>query len=267
MITTKPINKLKSKQSELWHSFKQHGCENARETLIIEFLYLVKNAAIKLAVSLPSFIELEDLFASGLLGLIWAIDRYDPGRGIKFKTYAIARIRGAMVDELRKQDWLPRSMRHNVKLLENATNYLETRLGHSPSDQDIANHIGISLKEYYKLLNKVSPTNLISLDQTIKFSHEELYSIVSNSLTYSDELNPYKRLEEQDLFQIIKETIESLPEKERLVLVLYYYDELTLKEIGNYLEVTESRACQIHTKAVSRLKLRINRLLNNVPSR
>ena len=264
ILTTK--NEKNSDRTELWVSFAESGSDKARESLILEYIHLVKYAAGRIAVSLPSHIEIDDLFAAGMLGLIQAVEKYDISRMTKFETYAIPRIRGSMLDELRNQDWFPRSIRHKAKLLESVLADLEISLGRPAGDVDVANHLKISMKEYYKLLDDVSLTCLISLDKGISSNHEGLYSVISNSLPHANAVDPYERLEEKELLGIVKDTLANLPEKERLVLTLYYYEELTLKEIGKVLEVSESRICQIHTKAMLRLKGRVTRLMNGIPS-
>ncbi|MBU8922050.1 MAG: FliA/WhiG family RNA polymerase sigma factor [Bacteroidales bacterium] len=259
-------NDKNSDRTELWETFTETGSEKVRESLILEYIHLVKYAAGRIAVSLPSHIEIDDLFAAGMLGLIQSVEKYDITRMTKFETYAIPRIRGSMLDELRSQDWFPRSIRHKAKLLESVLADLEITLGRPAGDVDVANHLKISMKEYYKLLDDVSLACLISLDQGISSNHEGLYSVISNSLPHSNAVDPYERLEEKELLGIVKDTLANLPEKERLVLTLYYYEELTLKEIGKVLEVSESRICQIHTKAMLRLKGRVTRLMNGIPS-
>ncbi|MBN1164462.1 MAG: FliA/WhiG family RNA polymerase sigma factor [Candidatus Krumholzibacteriota bacterium] len=261
------INTKKEKsadRSEIWESYKKDESEKSRETLIMEYLHLVKYAAGRVAVSLPNYIEIDDLFAAGLLGLIQAIEKYDMTRMTKFETYAIPRIRGAMLDELRNQDWFPRSIRHKAKLLESVLADLEMKLGRPATDLDVVKHLKISMEEYYKLLNDVSLTSLISLDQGISSVQEGLYSVIGNSLPHANAVDPYEKLEEKELLEIVKETLTGLPEKERLVMTLYYYEELTLKEIGKILQVSESRVCQIHTKAMLRLKGRINRMMSGM---
>jgi len=264
------INNLRKSEvsdvDELWKAFKRSGSEKAREELILNYVHLVKYSAGRIAVSLPNHIDINDLFAAGLLGLIQALEKFDENRNTKYETYAISRIRGAMLDELRNQDWFPRSIRHKAKLLESVLSDLEAKLGRAPTDSDVVDHLKISHKEYCRMLSDVSLTTLISLDQGITSNHEGLYSIIGDSLPHANAIDPYAKMEEKEFLEIIKSMLESLPEKETLVLTLYYYEELTLKEIGEVLEVSESRICQIHTKAMLRLKGRINRLMNGLYS-
>ena len=250
----------------LWKDFEQTKSKKIREKLIMEYLHLVKYSAGRIAITLPSYIELDDLFAAGLLGLIQAVEKYDFGRKIKFETYATPRIRGAMLDELRNQDWFPRSIRHKEKRTRAVMSKLETMLGRNPTDAETAEELNISMEEYYKWIYEIALTNLVSLDKNIASNSEGLYSIISelpNEKTIAN--NPYKALEEKELLNIIKETLNDMPEKESIVLTLYYYEEMTLKEIGMVMEVSESRICQIHTKALLRLKGRIARILKGVP--
>ncbi len=265
MSMIKIRNEKNTDRTELWEAYKRDKSEKARESLIMQYLHLVKYSAGRVAVSLPSYIEIDDLFAAGLLGLIQAIEKYDMERMTKFETYAIPRIRGAMLDELRNQDWFPRSIRHKAKLLETVLADLEMKLGRPASDIDVAKYMKIPMKEYYKLLNDVSLTCLVSLDQGVSSNNEGLYSVISGSLPHASTSDPYEKLEEKELLKLVKNTLQSLPEKERIVMTLYYYEELTLKEIGKVLDVSESRVCQIHTKAMLRLKGRVSRMMNGIP--
>jgi len=258
--------KRKNDTRNLWQEYKSTGSEEAREALIMEYIPLVKYTAGRIAIGLPSYIEIDDLFAAGLMGLIQAIEKFEPSRNIKFETYAIPRIKGSMLDELRNQDWFPRSIRHKAKLLETVLSDLETKLGRAVTDNDIVEYLNISIDEYYKMLDDVALTNLISLDQTISSNSDGLYSIIGDSLPQANAMDPFDEIEEKELYEIIRDTLETLPEKERIVLTLYYYEELTLKEIGKVLKVSESRVCQLHTKAMLRLKGRITRLMNGLPN-
>jgi len=267
-MKTGVVEKKKKKEEveDLWQQYKVKGNESARDALIMQYVHLVRYAAGRIAIGLPSHIEIDDLFAAGLMGLIQAVEKFDPSRNIKFETYAIPRIKGAMLDELRSQDWFPRSIRHKAKLLETVLADLERKLGRAVTDQDVVEYLNISLDEYYRMLDDVAITNLISLDQTISSNSDGLYSIVGNSLPQANAMDPYDEIEEKELYEIIRDTLDTLPEKERLVLTLYYYEELTLKEIGKVLKVSESRVCQLHTKAMLRLKGRITRLLSGLPN-
>jgi len=267
MKLLKQFNKNKNTDFDsLWKDFERTGSKITREKLIMEYLHLVKYSAGRIAITLPSYIELDDLFAAGLLGLIQAVEKYDFNRKIKFETYAAPRIRGAMLDELRNQDWFPRSIRHKEKRTKSVMSKLEATLGRNPTDTEIADELKITMEEYYKWIDEIALTNLVSLDNNVSSNSEGLYSIISELPSKrTDANNPYKLLEEKELLNIIKETLNDMPEKESIVLTLYYYEEMTLKEIGSVLEVSESRICQIHTKALLRLKGRIARIIKEMP--
>jgi RNA polymerase sigma factor for flagellar operon FliA len=186
-----------------------------------------------------------------------ALDKFDLERNIKFETYAIPRIKGAMLDELRSQDWFPRSIRKKAKILEQAYAEVESNLERSATDDEIAHHLKIKLQDYYVLVDEVCLATLVSLDKEIANSNEGLYAVLSETFRNHAGPDPSQILEEKELRYLIRETIDMFPNKERTVLNLYYYEELTLKEIGEVLNISESRVCQIHTKAVLRLKGRI----------
>ncbi len=248
----------------LWYKFDRSRTATDREELILSYLSLVKYVAGRIAIGLPNFVEVEDLFGAGLLGLMQAIDKFDPARNIKFETYAIPRIRGAMLDELRSQDWFPRSIRKKAKLLEQAYAEVESKLERAAKDEEIASYLKIPMADYYDLVDEVCLATLISLDKEITNCSEGLYAVLNEAAHRSNAPDPETMLEEKELQNIVRETLEKLPEKERIVLTLYYYEELTLKEIGEVLGISESRVCQVHTKAVIRLRGRINQHIKTV---
>ncbi len=232
--------------------------KRTKEKLIIEYAPLIKYIAQKIAVRLPSNIEFDDLVSSGVIGLMDAIDKYDPTRDNKFKTYAEFRIRGAILDELRAQDWVPRSIREKAKNLERTHLRLENKLGRIPTEDEIISELNITKEEYYELLNQVKSVSILSLDETGTYGGTDRKSILS--LVDSNKVSgPLKQLDYKALKERVTKAIESLPEKQRLVLSLYYYEDLNLKEIGEVLDVTESRVSQLHTQAVLwlRRKLRV----------
>ena len=243
---------------ELWQRYLEAGDENARQLLVEQYLRVVRYVAGRMAVGLPHYVEYNDLVSAGLLGLIQAIDNFDHHRGIKFETYAIPRIRGAILDELRSQDWFPRSLRRKAKQLEVAYATIEVRLGRPATDEEIARELGIDISELDGLISEVALASIMSLDADPS-GDEESQSSLGDYLPdpRSDEIE--KTIAEQEMRELIAHRLAELPEKEQLVLVLYYYEELTLKEIGEILDVTESRVCQIHTKAILRLKGKIDR--------
>jgi RNA polymerase sigma factor for flagellar operon FliA len=223
---------------------------------------LIKFIAQKIAVRLPSNIEVDDLISSGVIGLMDAIDKYDPSRDNKFKTYAEFRIRGAILDELRAQDWVPRSIRDKSKLLDRTMVTLEAQLGRMASDEEVAQALNLSLEEFHDLLNQVRPVSLLSIDDTQTFSNVDKKSIL-NLLEGCKLNNPFNQLNIKTVKEVVTTAIEELPERQRLVLSLYYYEDLNLKEIGKVLRVTESRVSQLHAQAVSRLRNKLHQVLGS----
>ncbi len=235
---------------------KKKVTTNQKKKIIEEYAPLVKFIAQKIAVRLPANVELDDLLSAGVIGLMDAIDKYDPARDNKFKTYAEFRIRGSILDELRAQDWIPRSMREKAKFVERAIHKIEQRQGRSASEEEIAQEIKMDLNEFRGLLNQCKSIALISIDDTGSFANGERKSLLA-ILESGPESNPLEKLTGQELKDQLSKFIEELPEKQRLVLSLYYFEELNLKEIGQVLEVTESRVSQLHTQAVLRLRAKL----------
>jgi len=227
-----------------------------KDKIIVEYSPLIKFIAQKIAVRLPSNIELDDLISSGVIGLMDAIDKYDPTRDNKFKTYAEFRIRGAILDELRAQDWVPRSVRDKAKMLDRATLELESQLGRSASEEEVASKLGITKDDYFDLLNQVRPVSVLSIDDAATFSNVDKKSIL-NILEGCKLNNPLTQLNLKSVKDVMAKSIEDLPERQRLVLSLYYYEDLNLKEIGKILRVTESRVSQLHAQAISRLRAKL----------
>src|SRR5580698_1446003 len=227
-----------------------------KDKLNMEYAPLIRFIAQKIAVRLPSNIELDDLISSGVIGLMDAIEKYDPTRDNKFKTYAEFRIRGAILDELRAQDWVPRSVRDKAKLLDRTYSSLEQSMGRAPTDEEVANELKVSMDEFYDMVNQVRPVSLLSIDDTHTFSNVDKKSIL-NLLESCKINNPFNQLNLKTIKDIVTHAIEELPEKQRLVLSLYYYEDLNLKEIGRVLDVTESRVSQLHAQAVTRLRAKL----------
>jgi RNA polymerase sigma factor for flagellar operon FliA len=227
-----------------------------REELIREYTPLIKFIAQKIAVRLPSNIELDDLISSGVIGLMDAIEKYDPTRDNKFKTYAEFRIRGAILDELRAQDWVPRSVRDKAKLLDRTVSDLEAELGRQATDEEVASKLNMTLDEFFELVNQVRPVSVLSIDEIASFSNVDKKSLMS-LLEDVKVANPYIQLNLKSVKDVITGAIEELPERQRLVLSLYYYEDLNLKEIGKVLRVTESRISQLHAQAISRLRSKL----------
>lgn len=233
-----------------------------KDKLIVEYSPLIKFIAQKIAVRLPSNIELDDLMSSGVIGLMDAIDKWDPTRDNKFKTYAEFRIRGAILDELRAQDWVPRSIRDKAKLLDKTMVALEADLGRIATDEEVAKALDVTIDEFHDLLNQVRPVSLLSIDDQPNFSNVDKKSIL-NILEGSKLNNPFNQLNMKAVKDVVTQAIEELPERQRLVLSLYYYEDLNLKEIGKVLRVTESRVSQLHAQAVSRLRNKLQQMLGS----
>lgn len=243
-----------SKNDGKWIDPKDKG------RLIQEYAPLIKFIAQKIASRLPANIELDDLISSGTIGLMDAIDKYDPSRDNKFKTYAEFRIRGAILDELRSQDWVPRSIRDKAKVIDRTIVQLESSLGRTPNDEEVAQTLQISLEEYHDLIHQVRPVSLLSIDESQTFSTTDKKSIL-NILEGTRLHNPHNQLNIKWVKDLVAQAIEELPERQRLVLSLYYFEDLNLKEIGKVLRVTESRVSQLHAQAVARLRNRLRQTL------
>ncbi|MGQ9629637.1 MAG: RNA polymerase sigma factor WhiG [bacterium] len=247
-------------EEKLWRAYKENGDPKSREELIIKYAPLVKYVASRVSANMPSNVEVDDLISYGIFGLIDALKKFDPSRGIKFETYAVSRIRGAIFDELRAQDWIPRLVRQKARKLEKVYSKLEGELGRSAEDSEVAEAMGISIDELYKLLNEVSGTVMLSLDDVLSFNSEDDNISLADTVENISIKNPGVDLEENELKMLLAEAIDKLPEKERMVISLYYYEGLTLKETGMVLNVTESRASQLHTKAILRLRGRLGKM-------
>ena len=228
---------------------------STRDRLVVEYAPLIKYIAQKIAARLPTNIELDDLISSGVIGLMDAIEKYDASRDNKFKTYAEFRIRGAILDELRAQDWVPRSVREKAKTLERCYVRIEQQKGRQATDEEVCADLGISQDEYHDMLNQVRSVSLLSFDDVQNFSKADKRALhgFSDAASYKSS-TPFSEVNHAALKGMISEAINDLPEKQRLVLSLYYYEDLNLKEIGRVLDVTESRVSQLHTQAILRLK-------------
>ena len=227
-----------------------------RDQLIMDYAPLVRFVAQRVASRLPANIEIDDLISAGVIGLMDAIEKYDPTRDNKFKTYAEFRIRGAILDELRSQDWVPRSVRDKAKKIDRTNAALEQKLGRVVTDTEISEAMGIDLDEYYDMVSKVKSITLLSVDELLSPAQTEKKNLLE-ILENTNSKNPFLDLKNKDVRELLVSTIDELPEKQRLVLSLYYYEELNLKEIGKILDVTESRISQLHTQAVERLKVKL----------
>jgi RNA polymerase sigma factor FliA len=243
---------------QLWLDYRRTGDQKIRDRLILTYAPLVKYVAGRLGSGLPAHVEEGDLVSYGLLGLIGAIERFDPDRDIKFETYAIARIKGSIIDELRSMDWVPRSVRARARDIERAITDLESRLTRAPTDEEIAAKLGITEEEFQDSLLEISRSSIAALDElwASPGSSGDAVALI-DTIEDPTAAEPQSAMAHTELREALGEAISRLPEREKLVVTLYYYEELTLREIGEVLGVTESRVSQLHTKAVLRLKARL----------
>ena len=231
-----------------------------RDELILEHLPQIKYIAQRISTKLPSHVELNDLVSAGILGLLDAIEKFDPNRGVKFKTYAELRIKGAILDSLRNLDWAPRSLRKKSKDLERIYRDLEQRLGRPATDKEVCEAMEISLQEFYELVDQIKGLNLGSFQELSGKDEEKNSEPLVKYVPDAPQLDPFFVFHKSEIQGIMSTAIDTLPKKERLVVSLYYYDELTMKEIGKVLGVNESRVSQLHTKAMLRLRTKLRKV-------
>ena len=225
---------------------------------------LVKYVAGQGGVGRPGSVEFDDLVGFGQFGLLDAIEKYDPGKSVKFKTYAVTRIRGAIFDELRQLDWIPRSVRQKSREIEDTIGDLEAKLGRTASDAEIAQKLGVSEHEYQQTVMKITGPSVLSLSDVWYSGNDNDHMSIGDSIESPSSLNPDVIVEREEIRKIIIEAINELPEKEKMVIVLYYHEDLTFKEIGQVLEVSESRISQLHTKANLRLRAKLTSLRKGI---
>jgi RNA polymerase sigma factor for flagellar operon FliA len=262
----KSLDRPAEEQTEeaLWIEYRRERDPKIREAFIKQYAPLVKYVAGKVAVGMPHNIEFDDLVGFGVFGLLDAIDKFDPDKNVKFKTYAVTRIRGAIFDELRSIDWVPRSVRQKTREVEDTIGALEAQLGRTATDQEIAKALGMDENEFLKTMMKISGTSILSLND-VWFSGDENDKVsIGDSIESPSSLNPDVIVEKEEIRRVIAEAINELPDKEKKILVLYYYEDLTLKEIGQVLEVTESRVSQLHTKAILRLRSKLTNIRKGI---
>jgi len=240
---------------DLWRRYKDDGDEGARERLVVAYSPMVKFVAGRLGAGLPSHVEDADLISYGLVGLIGAIERFEPERGIKFETFAMTRIRGAIIDELRSLDWVPRSVRSRAREIESAQAKLEHELQRAPTEAELASKLNLTEEELQSALLEIANSSVYALDElwTVSDSSGDQVSLL-DTIADDSAADPQEALASTEVKDLLTEAIGGLPEREQLVVALYYYENLTLREIGEVLGVTESRVSQLHTKAVMRLK-------------
>lgn len=249
----------------LWRKYTKTKDPKLRETIIEKYLYLVKYVAGRTAISLPSNVELGDLISYGILGLFDAIEKYDVEQGNKFETYAVSRIRGSIMDELRKLDWAPRLLRKKARDVEKKCKELEEQFGRVATDDELAEALHVSVEDLNSMYSELSSTTFLSLDEV--WENEDGNKKVSRMQSIEDTLscNQVDLLQKKESKELIAKAIKELPEKEAMVMVLYYFENLTLREIGQVLNVTESRVCQIHTKVIIRLRAILKKMTDGIP--
>ncbi len=250
--------KLRSKEevAVLWRQYKATRDPSTREKLILQYTPLVKYVLGRLAVTLPDIIDSEDIMSYGLIGLITAVERFDPDKGVKFETYGISRIRGTIIDELRSIDWIPRSARERVREITRSMARLEVQLERSPTDAEVAEDIGMDVQRYRDTLARTSVTTF-SLDRPVELSGDDERISVGDVIADESSPDPGREFEMRELEDELTLAIEDLPDRDRLLLSLYYHEDLTMKEISQVLEISESRVCQIHARAVLRLRAKL----------
>ena len=239
---------------QLWHEWKGSASPQARERLILHYAPLVKYVASRVATGLPASVEQADLVSYGMFGLMDALGKFEPGRGNKFETYAIPRIKGAIIDELRAMDWVPRSVRFKARELEKAHTDLESMLKRQPSEKEMSERLGISVRELHEVVSQISFVSVLALDEMVSVGADRGEQVSLLDTLADKNLDPTSGMESQETRGMLAAAINSLSEREKIVVTLYYFEGLTLAEIGEILGVTESRVCQIHTKAVGGLR-------------
>ncbi|MBC5713262.1 FliA/WhiG family RNA polymerase sigma factor [Roseburia sp. BX1005] len=237
-------------KEKLWEAYQKNPSCEIREKIILEYAPLVKVVAGRLSMYLGYNVEYDDLVGYGIFGLIDAIDKFDAAKDVKFETYASLRIRGSILDQIRKMDWIPRTVRQKQKKLDEAIKKIEMQTGRNASEEEIAKEIGISDDELSIWQSQLKVTNVVSLNEYVEQGTEPVMDAKNNSHF----IQPEEKVQENELKQVLKDTLKLLTEKERRVIELYYYEELTLKEISKVLEVSESRVSQLHTKALLKMK-------------
>jgi len=242
----------------LWTDYKDHGNQASRDKLLAEYTPLVRYTAQRMSINLPKSVQLGDLIGAGVMGLIKAVESFDSGREVKFETYATHKIRGAILDDLREQDWIPRSIRQKARMIKNAYTELEKEIGRTPYDNEVAEHLNLEPAEFEDLLSEVAPTTIISLNEVMSDNYGESTNVaLIDTIEDTSVINPLDRLGMEEAKKILAGALMALPENERQVIALYHYEEMTLKEIGVAMNLTEGRVSQIHSKAMLKLKAKL----------
>src|SRR5690606_23930166 len=253
ILTTEPDPDIE----RIWAEYKSTGDASVRDQLIVHYSPLVKYVAGRMATGLPQNVDQADLVSYGIFGLIDAIEKFEPERGFKFETYAIARIKGNILDELRSIDWVPRSVRAKARALEKAYAKLESELHRTPTDEELARELDLTDDQLQTTLSQISFVGLVALDEMLSVGGDRGESLTLGDTTADSGEGPVQAYAVEEMRHILADAINRMPEREKIVLTLYYYEGLTLAVIGQVLGVTESRVCQIHTKAVLQLRSRI----------
>ncbi len=251
-------------EEQLWLEFKKTKSPQLRDKFIKQYMPLVKYVAGKVSTGMPVSVEFDDLVGFGQFGLLDAINKFDPEKNVKFKTYAVTRIRGAIFDELREIDWVPRSVRQKSREIEDTIAELEGRLGRSASDAEIAKAMGVSEEEYQSLVIKVSGTSVLSLNDVWYSGDDNDHMSIGDTIEAPSSLNPDVIVEREEIRKVIIEAINELPQNEKMVIVLYYHEDLTFREIGQVLNVSESRISQLHTRANLRLRAKLTNIRKGI---
>ena len=251
-------------EEDLWRAYKKFRDPNIRDDIVRRYAFLVKSVVGKIAATLSKNVEFNDLLSYGTMGLLDAIEKFEIDKNFKFSTYAITRIRGSIYDELRAIDWIPRSVRQKTKELEAAYANLENKLGRTPKDEEIAKEMGLTEEELSKVVLQVSGTSISSLNDVWSIGGDDDELAVIETVEGPHSLKPDLILQRMEIKGMVVEAINELPEKEKQIVVLYYYEELTLKEIGQVLDLTESRVSQLHGKAMLRLRSRLGNIKDHV---
>jgi RNA polymerase sigma factor for flagellar operon FliA len=242
------------KEDSLWLEYHRTRNPKLRDGFIRQYAPLVKYVAGKVAAGMPANVEFDDLVSCGTFGLLDAIDKFDPEKNVKFKTYAVTRIRGAIFDELRSTDWVPRSVRQKTREVEEAVSTLEAQKGRPATDQEIAEYLKMDEAEFLRTMMKISGTSVLSLND-VWFSGDENDKVsIQDSIEAPEPYKPDVIAERDEIVRIVIDVISQLPEKEKKIIILYHYEDLTLREIGQVLDITESRVSQLHTKAMLRIR-------------
>lgn len=247
-----------AEKKALWEKYSKERSADIREKLIVEYVPLVKVVAGRLSMYLGHNVEYDDLVGYGVFGLIDAIEKYEPGKEVKFETYASLRIRGAILDQIRKMDWIPRTLRQKQKNIDNAIKEIEAMTGKNATDEEIADHLQISVDELNDWQNQMKAMNVISLNEYVDTVGEPIMDASRNSHFEQ----PGNVVEKEELKKMLMESLGVLTEKEKKVILLYYYEDLTLKEISNVMEVSESRVSQLHTKALQKMRKKMGPYMN-----